>query len=258
MAKSNFNSLRDWSDHTDDGIPGLEDLDDLFVPINVGNVHWLFAHVDFRESSIKLYDSSGQVSPGHRQYLVAIRRYLFDDEFKDTSVNLRPDFDEWKRSWKLENRSYHTPRQRNDFDCGVFTMLSIYLLSMGVTLSRSTYDQHIVTHQQLRRSIASALMKANDLAPEGSVLGYMSRQGNTAASRSRRRKRKRDESRVVAGKGKLQKQSDGPARPPASTVDKLINKKRTAKSVSSTPKRSLTIAQLLLQPPKPKRPKNAT
>ena len=137
-------------------------------------------------------------------------------------------------------------------------MLSIYLISRNVVLSRSTYDQHIVTHQQLRRSIASAIMKANDLAPEGSVLGYMSRQGNTAASRSRRRKRKRAESRVVAGEGKLQKRSDGLTHPPASTVDKLINKKRSAKSVSSTHKQKLTIAQLLLQPPKPRKPKNVT
>ena len=137
-------------------------------------------------------------------------------------------------------------------------MLSIYLISRGVVLSRSTYDQHTVTHRQLRRSIASALMKVNDLAPEGSVLGYMSRQRNTAASRFRRRKRKRSESRVAASEGKLQKQSDAPTRPPASTIDKLLNKKRTAKSVSSANKRSLTIAQLLLQPPKPKRPKNAS
>ena len=161
-----------------------------------------------------------------------------------------------KLNWELKNRSLHSPTQGNGYDCGVYTMLSIYLLSRGVVLSRSTYDQHIVTHQQLRRSIASALMKANDLAPEGSVLGYMPRQGNTAGSRPRRRKRKRTESRVVVGEGKLQKQSDGPTRPPASTADKLLNKKRSAKSVSSTYKRKLTIAQLLLKPPKPKKAKN--
>ena len=35
------------------------DLDHLFVPINVGNSHWIFLHVQPKEKTVKLYDSYG-------------------------------------------------------------------------------------------------------------------------------------------------------------------------------------------------------
>ena len=59
--------------------------------------------------------------------------------------------------------------QENDDDCGVFTILSIYLISRGVRLQRSSYNQNIVTNRKLRRCIALALMKCNEISASGAL-----------------------------------------------------------------------------------------
>ena len=71
---------------------GIDNVDDLFVPINVDNIHWLFLHVNFREMAIRLYNSLELNTPGHRKYLLLMRKYLYDEEFKGTLVNDKPAF----------------------------------------------------------------------------------------------------------------------------------------------------------------------
>ena len=36
---------------------GLADLEELYIPINIGNSHWIFIRVDMRSKAIELYDS---------------------------------------------------------------------------------------------------------------------------------------------------------------------------------------------------------
>ena len=115
----------------------------------------------------------GSVVPSHRKYMAAMRRYLYDANLEDEDS--REDFDTWKLGWAIHNLSRYAPKQRNNTDCGVFTMLSIYLVSRGVNLKRSSYTQEAVDAQRMRRSIALALMKANDTPPEGSVAHYFTR-----------------------------------------------------------------------------------
>ena len=54
LQASSFRGVNNWSRHMDGGI---DNVDDLFVPINVRNIHWLFLYVDFRKKTIRLYDS---------------------------------------------------------------------------------------------------------------------------------------------------------------------------------------------------------
>ena len=90
----------------------IDNVDNLFVPINVNNIHWLFLHVDFREKAIRLYDSLGSNTPGHRKYLLSIRKYLYDEKFKGTLVNNRLAFAVWKLTWDTQNKSGHSPKQK--------------------------------------------------------------------------------------------------------------------------------------------------
>ena len=46
LQASSFRAVERWSRRMDGG---MDNLDDLFVPINENNMHWLFLHVDFRE-----------------------------------------------------------------------------------------------------------------------------------------------------------------------------------------------------------------
>ena len=142
---------------------GLFSQDNLFVPINISNTHWLFLRVDFNEKAIEIYDSiGGAPNPRNNKYMWAMRRFLYDMKFKDTTIDSRPDFEEWKHSWATRDKTRYFPKQGNDDDCGVFTILSIYLISRGVQLQRTTYDQQSVIDRKLRRMIAHSLMKCNE------------------------------------------------------------------------------------------------
>ena len=87
IQASSFRVMGNWSRHMDDGI---DNVNNLFVSINVDNIHWLFLHVDFKEKAIRLYDSLGSNTPRHRKYLLSMRKYLYDEKFKGTLVNDRP------------------------------------------------------------------------------------------------------------------------------------------------------------------------
>ena len=70
-----------------------------------------------------------------------MRRYLYDEKFKGADPDQRPDFETWKRTWKTKDRSSTSPRQHNGVDCGVFTLLSIYLLSTSEFIVFATTGQ---------------------------------------------------------------------------------------------------------------------
>ena len=105
----------------------------------------------------------------------------------------------------------------------------------------------------MRRSIALALMKANDSPPAGSVAHYFTRvpvtqSGACASQPARSRKRRRVESRVVVGSSKVW-DTASPQRE-TSEEDGSFNRKRSAKLLADSRKRKLTIAQMLRRPRK--------
>ena len=122
----NHEEVQNYSNYIEGGLFNLEQL---FVPINIANTHWIFLRADFERKTLELYDSFGTANPSHRKYLWAMRRYLYDEKFKDVAPDQRPDFDQWKTTWAIRDMSSSSPRQTNGDDCGVFTILSIYLLS---------------------------------------------------------------------------------------------------------------------------------
>jgi len=228
----NFDAVANYSTRQLGGLSadGHYVLDDLYIPTHVGENHWIVLRANFTESTIEVFDSLGSASPRHRRYMEGLRRYLFEDLHKDVPESQRPQYYEWSRSWALRNRSGHCPRQTNSYDCGVFTMTTIYLSSRGVAISRDTYDQHFVEAVNLRHNLALALLRVNDMAdPSDSQtrLNFQSAASSQTASRKRRR-----EHRVRVGGKRIKTQtSDRSARPQEQT-DKTLNRKRSAKSLT--------------------------
>ena len=191
-----------------------------------------------------------------------MRRYLYDEEYKDVPVEQRPDFEQWKTTWAIRNMSSSSPKQTNGDDCGVFTILSIYLLSRGVQLSRSSYSQSCVVTRQLRRSIAFALLQANERAPPSSVRNLLgappgaplpegiSRKRQAGIAAARAKKKRRRTCRVIPGGAKATApvSSQQPHHQPPR--DTLTDRKRKAKSLTDNPQSQLTIMQALCQPKK--------
>ena len=136
-----------------------------------------------------------------------------------------------------QRHEHSLPRQTNGDDCGVFTILSIYLQSRGVQLLRSSYSQLCVTMRQLRQSIAFALLQANEFAPSSSVRNHLgappaiplavaiTRKRRAEFAAARAKKRMRRECLAALGRSKVTSPTSGQQpqhQPPHNT---LINRK---------------------------------
>jgi hypothetical protein len=125
---------------------------------------------------VKLYDSYGGYLDGdardterrvkNQRYLTAMNRYLymlisegFDGPPEDvklwTTVN----------DWTFSDASNCSPIQLNGYDCGVFTIVSMYLLSKGHVLTDQSYSQQLITNAKTRLNIASLIHEVNECAP---------------------------------------------------------------------------------------------
>ena len=120
-------------------------LEKIFFPINLSNQHWVCAVAYMQKKRIQFYDSMG----GRGQsYLENIFRYL-QDEYRDKKQCVMPNVDEWE----LVPCTSDTPRQRNCYDCGVFTCMFCDFLAQDCPL---VFGQEHVT--QCRQRIALSIL----------------------------------------------------------------------------------------------------
>ena len=88
-------------------VPGKDifKLDKIFIPINMGNMHWITAVIFMKKKRIEIFDSMG--SEGSR-YLKALFRYI-QDEHKDKRKRPLPN----TKKWELVPTQRYMPRQHN-------------------------------------------------------------------------------------------------------------------------------------------------
>mmetsp|Transcript_8210 Transcript_8210/g.13317 ORF Transcript_8210/g.13317 Transcript_8210/m.13317 type:complete len:180 (-) Transcript_8210:516-1055(-) len=102
----NYANVRRWTRKVK-----LFDKDKVFIPINLNNMHWCLACINFREKRFEYYDSMGGRRP---EILAALRRYVID-EAKD-KLGKTMSVDEWE---DYSPRSI--PQQEDGSSCGVFS-----------------------------------------------------------------------------------------------------------------------------------------
>jgi len=69
-----YSNVQNWSRRIE---CGLFKLDNLYIPINHQNVHWLTMRVNFKAREISLWDSAG-MNYTNTQYIDAALQYLGD------------------------------------------------------------------------------------------------------------------------------------------------------------------------------------
>lgn len=112
--------VRRWTRRVD-----IFSFDIIPIPVHVGGVHWCMSIIDFREKTIKYYDSMGH--PNQR-VLDALEDYL-----KEESMDKKKQIFDMSE-WSKENVR-DCPRQMNGSDCGVFSCMFAEFLSRDSKIS---------------------------------------------------------------------------------------------------------------------------
>ena len=121
-----YKAVRRWTKKVD-----IFQKDILIIPCHVSSNHWTLAVVDFNKKTITYYDSMGGKDYG---LLCRITSYLHQESWNKRKLKF--DLPGWKISC-LEKRS---PQQTNNYDCGVFAMVTAELISRKKKISFSQDD----------------------------------------------------------------------------------------------------------------------
>lgn len=139
LMKTGFQSVRRWTKKFD-----IFSNDILLIPIHLG-VHWCLATVDFRDKSVRYYDS---MLGDNNKCLEALLKYL-EDEHQDKKQS---SYD--TSGWTLENVK-DIPQQMNGSDCGMFACMFAEYLSRDAAI---TFDQQHMPY--FRRKMVYEIVKA--------------------------------------------------------------------------------------------------
>ncbi|GMH93332.1 hypothetical protein TrVE_jg14317 [Triparma verrucosa] len=127
-----YSGVKRWGKKVANG--DVFSLEKILIPVNVNNMHWCLLEVSIPEKRIQYYDSLGGSG---EQYLKGMLMYL-NDEWQKLS---KPG-DFVPEDWSLISTTKETPRQKNGYDCGVFTCTCADYISLGLEL---TYTQKDIT-----------------------------------------------------------------------------------------------------------------
>ena len=180
---------------------------------------------------IELWDSTGQKQT-NQVYLTSARRYLYDVHNSGEQENSTT-LEEWDQEWCCSDKSAHSPTQRNGDDCGIFTLVSMALLSQGHLLRNDSYSQDVLLLRQTRRRIAYLIYSSGIEDPSTpwiatptptvtTLSGEQTNRRRKAAGKTSgpNKKHKRNHGRLVLGGVKVRRRLTAdkftPTAPPAS------------------------------------------
>ncbi|KAL3770402.1 hypothetical protein ACHAW5_002319 [Stephanodiscus triporus] len=142
-GRYNFDNVKEWSKK----VPGgdIFNLKYIVCPINIDdNSHWTSAVIFMEDKRIQYYDSMGGTDWSKLEGLL---KYVKDEYSAKNGKEL--DVTEWE----LVSCTSDTPRQKNGYDCGVFTCMFADFISKDCQLLFN--QDHI---DQCRQRIALSIM----------------------------------------------------------------------------------------------------
>ncbi len=158
----NYLNVRRWTRQVD-----IFSLRVMLLPINVSNVHWTSAAIDFSKKTITYYDSGGGDGTAIRVYkgrgsseyntiniFELLRKYLSDEH---KTKKKRP----WNDAgWKDVMPRNTVPQQRNGSDCGVFASQFINYLATNDAFDFTQDDMPRIRQQMLLEILDGELKAA--------------------------------------------------------------------------------------------------
>ncbi|KAI8602530.1 hypothetical protein EDD21DRAFT_352671 [Dissophora ornata] len=117
LSENGYEKVKRWTKKVN-----LFEKDYLLIPIHHAGNHWTSAVIDMKNKRISYYDSLLGNNP---KCFLILRNYL--DQLSRDKRNAPFDFQGWENDCPKD-----IPRQRNGFDCGVFTCTFIEFKSRGM------------------------------------------------------------------------------------------------------------------------------
>ena len=113
----------------------FDDFDKVMIPIHLAPVHWILVTICLRDKTIKVFDSLAGVIDC-QEHIAAVQEWLrlnwcFGKNSITRCTTATPI---WGQT------SADCPQQDNSYDCGVFTLMAMNDLSLGLDLSYSAVD----------------------------------------------------------------------------------------------------------------------
>ncbi|XP_020723077.2 sentrin-specific protease 1 [Bombus terrestris] len=142
LISGGHSSLRRWTRKID-----IFSQDIIVVPIHLG-IHWCMSIIDFRDKSIRYYDSMGG---NNSKCLSALRQYL-EDESLDKK---KQTYD--TSSWKLECAK-NIPQQMNGSDCGVFSCMFAEYICGNKKITFTQQDMPYFRNKMIYEILKSKLL----------------------------------------------------------------------------------------------------
>ncbi len=122
----NYGGVKRWTQKAK--IDNVFDLEMIFFPVNISNLHWCMSVIHVQAKQIRYYDSMGGKGT---TYLCALKQWLRDEH----RTKLGYDWDD--TGWEVIPTTSDVPQQKNGNDCGVFAITFASFLSENLPLDFS-------------------------------------------------------------------------------------------------------------------------
>ena len=122
------------------------EVDMVFVPLNIGRTHWALGVVNIRAERFEMYDS---MYSGDNQHLRRLQRWTADEFNRVEKKDIKKPVEQW--DFYMPGRDL-VPQQRNGFDCGVFSTMFAKWISEGKELPIQ-FDQSNMPHLRHRMAL---------------------------------------------------------------------------------------------------------
>lgn len=120
LLQQGHSGVRRWTRKID-----IFSFDIIPIPVHVGGVHWCMSIINFKNKTIRYYDSMGH--PNHI-VLDALEQYLKDESMDKKKVPF--DMSDWTMECVRD-----CPQQKNGSDCGVFSCQFAEFISRDSSIS---------------------------------------------------------------------------------------------------------------------------
>lgn len=141
----------------------LESKSRVFMPTNIGNSHWVLISMNFEEGQIELYDSMVKGYEEERHKLLSVFFKWFEREVEKSD---NPDsLDGFHLQVKSNNE---IPQQPNGYDCGVFVLRNLELLTKSQKITEESYSEHDI--RKMRTEILNAILDKTKWDPRKVLL----------------------------------------------------------------------------------------